>query len=206
MSRPDPYAFTLPDQDPDLADLDSPGTGAGEDQDVVPGLRPDPGPGTRTGQPRTAPAGSGNHGQNHPGGSGTGSQNQAASPPAEGPERVSAWEAAWLAVLAWAKRSAQDHRRHRSFWHWVWNGLVKTQPDTLLQFVRYVRSDSWLMDYMTGWVRTVAKWEYRAYALLIGGPLVEFGNCISRTGARQSRFWLVFTVALLAFCVWLLRH
>jgi hypothetical protein len=206
MSRDVTPGFTLPGMDPDLAGEDAAEPGPGRADDVVPGLRPEPEPGTGTGQPGTGPAGSGNQRRNHRDGSGTGRQNQAGGPAAGAPERISVVESAWLAVLAWARRAAHNHKRHRSFGHWVWNALFNTPPDTLVQYARYIRSNAWLKDYMTGWLRTAATWEYRIFAVLIGGPLVQAGNSISRTGARQSRFWLTLAVALLALAIWLLRH
>jgi len=199
--------FTLPGMDPDLAgeDVTEPEPGPGPD-DVVPGLKPEPEPGTSGAEAGTGSGGSGRRRWNRRRGSGTGPQNQAAGPSAGAPERISAAESAWLAVLAWARRSAQNHKRHRSFGHWVWNAWFNTQPDAFVPFVKYVLSNAWVKEYMTGWLRAVAIWEYRVYALLIGGPLVELGNSLSRIGARQSRFWLVLAVALVAFAIYTLRH
>ena len=215
MSQGTTAGFALPEMDPDLAgDEAVPGTS--QNQGAVPEpagpvLEPEPGTstdgsGTSTDGSGTSPGGSQNQDRGSGAGSGTGPGNQAAGPAAGPSQRISVPGAAWLAELAWARRAAETHKRHRSFGHWLWNALFCVPPDTLSQYAGYIRSGAWLKDYMTGWLRTAATWEYRVFAVLIGGPLVQAGNSISRTGARQSRFWLTLAVALLALAIWLLRH
>jgi len=205
VSRDASPGFALPGLDPDLAGEDDLEPGPGPEPDVVSGLKPEPDPGTSASEPGTGSGGSENQARNRRRGSGTGPQNQA-GPAAGTPERDSVVRSAWLAVLAWARRSAHNHKRHRSFGHWIWTAWFNTQPDALIPFAKYVWSNAWVKEYMTGWVRAVAEWEYRMYLLLIGGPLVELGNSLSRIGARQSRFWLVLAAALLAYLIYALRH
>jgi len=199
--------FALPGMDPELADDDHDVDAAADpDRDVVPGLRPEPEARTTPDNAGTSGAGSENRNRRRRAGSRTGSQNHPDGPRTAPPQRASVRESAWLALLVWVKRTAADHKRHRSFGHWVWHNIVGVPPETIEEFAVYVRSRLWLKDYMTGWLRTAAIWEYRFFALLIGGPLKTAGNNLSRIGERQSRFWLTLGVALLALAIWMLRH
>jgi hypothetical protein len=207
MSRNVTPGFRLPDMDPELADGGDDADAAPEPaEDVVPGLRPEPEARTMPDDAGTSGSGSENQNGGRPAGSRTGSQNRPASPGTASPQRASVRESAWLALLIWVKRTAADHKRHRSFGHWVWHNIVGVPPETIEEFAGYVRSRQWLKDYMTGWLRTAAIWEYHLFALLIGGPLKAAGSNLSRIGERQSRFWLTLAVALLALAIWLLRH
>ena len=120
-------------------------------------------------------------------------------PPAR---RISTAEHLMLSFLGWAARTADSQRKHRTFWHWVWDGFWNGQPESLGQHRAHIKSRDWLEDYMTGWLRILVEWENVAFALLVARPVKAACLLANRMVERQPRFWVTLGLLILAAVIW----
>lgn len=100
---------------------------------------------------------------------------------------------------------AENQRRHRTFWHWVWAGLV-SRPETLAEHRDYVKSRAWLEDYMTGWVRDFIEWENVLYGIFVARTVKFACQSADKVFQRQLRFWAAVGIFILGFIIWHLTH
>jgi hypothetical protein len=136
--------------------------------------------------------------QNHGPGSGSGSENQPLVPGAGSQNH-----AVVLAVVPEPRpRFPEPAGFLASRWAWFWRG----RPDSLEDVWSYRISRVWLEDYMSGWVRAFCEWENALWLIFIGTPLTALGNCLSRAGSRQARFWKVTGVLLAIYLMRKITH
>lgn len=210
-----PRMFTLPELDmetePELV-LAEPGAGAGtgsENQEPEPGQRfSEPVPGTAsTGsepEPGTTPAGSEHD-------AGTGSE-LVLAPTAPG-ERIGTGALLLLSARERAARFAAEQKRHRTFWHRIWEAVWVTQPESFPAHRAHLQSKTWLEPWMDGWVRVVFDKQNILFGFLIARP----AKCACRAVVfaalnteklfdRQYRFWIAAGVFLVGLVIYLLNH
>lgn len=116
--------------------------------------------------------------------------------------RISTAEHLLLAFLGWYARTADSQRKHRSFWHWLWDGVWNGRPESLGQHRAHIKSRDWLEDYLTGWLRILVEWENVAFALLVARPVKAACILVSRMVERQPRFWVTVGLLILAAVIW----
>lgn len=100
---------------------------------------------------------------------------------------------------------AENQRRHRTFFHWIWAGLV-SRPETLAEHRDYVKSRAWLEDYMTGWVRDFIEWENVLYGTFVARTVKFACQGADKIFQRQLRFWAAVGIFLIGFTIWHLTH
>jgi hypothetical protein len=105
----------------------------------------------------------------------------------------------------WFQRFSEEQKKHRSFWHWLFVKIVDTRTETLRETNTYMLSCAWLRPHMTGWLREVIKWENIIF-LVVMTPFRGLGIGMVKATERQSRFWLVFLAALIAFVIYVSAH
>jgi hypothetical protein len=210
-------AFELPDLDPELQQVPVPGnaepgraSGAGlvpgsPEPAVEPATEPVPGSGLVPGSPEPA---QGRFPELVPGSvDGTSGTMAGPVPVIAVPEdRISFPHHLWLSLLDRAREAAEHQKRHRTFWHWLWNCFWNTSPETLADHRKYLQSRQWLEDYMTGYVRWVIEWENVLYGVLVARTVKVVCQTIDRNVQRQSRFWILVGLVIAGLLIRFASH
>jgi hypothetical protein len=203
-----PHAFALPDLDPELEPAPVPGDPEPEPVSpagAVPGS-PEPAPepvpvaGAVPGSPEPV---QGQFPELVPGGTaGTSGTITRPVPVIEVPaDRISRARQMRLWLLDRARAAGQHQKRHRTFLHWLWNIFWNSPPESLADHRKHLQSRRWLENYMTGWVRGFAEWENVIYGVTLARTVKAVCQTIDRIFQRQSRFWILVALVILAFII-----
>lgn len=119
--------------------------------------------------------------------------------------RVGTGTLAWVWLREHAARAAENQRRHRTFWHWIWAGLV-SRAETLAEHRKYLKSRAWLEDYMTGWVRDFIERENVLYGIFVARTVKFICQNTDKIFERQLRFWIAVGIFLIGLAIWNLTH
>jgi hypothetical protein len=184
------------------------------DPELLPGPEPEPAAdrlGT-DGTSTTAPGDGTGHRHHGTGTEGTGRAPGTGSADGTGTEvvpvpvqRAGTGTLALLWLREHAARAAENQRRHRTFWHWTWAGLV-SRAETLAEHRDYVKSRAWVEDYMTGWVRDFIEWENVLYGIFVARTMKFICQSTDKIFERQLRFWIAVGMFLAGLAIWHLTH